>query len=276
MTQRPLGRLIIILTITLLGLFLLFGSCSSSQSIALKSTQLRLQDMQRDPFIQEYASEEIAEAERAMDYAELRWEEVQDPEEVALLSRQTERLLDDALLIAEERASAKNGAQRARLRLQETNEANGIVATARGTTKTHIEHSAAGLSAILRKQASGPQKEIYLSLRSDLLFDHNGHTLNEDIIPSLAPILSYLQTHPEQHVRIEGHTDSTDDMIFNQQLSEGRARALSNYLVQQGIPRARIHPEGLGEEYPVASNSTSSGRLRNRRIDFFIFTPPKT
>jgi OOP family OmpA-OmpF porin len=273
MTQRPLGRLIIILTITLLGLFLLFGSCSSSQPAALRSTQLRLQDMQRDPFIQEYASDEIAEAKRAMDYAELRWEEVQDPEEVVVLSRQTERLLDDALIIAEERASAKNGAQRARLRLQETSDTREGVSTAQGANKTHLEHSAAGLSAILRQQASRPQKEIYLSLRSDLLFEHNGQTLNEETTPSLAPILSYLQTHPEQHVRIEAHTDSTDDVMFNKQLSAGRARALSNHLVQHGIPRARIHHEGLGEEYPVASNSTSSGRLRNRRIDFFIFTP---
>ena len=273
MTQRPLGRLFLMIMCSLLGLFFLFGSCSLSLPPTLKSTRTRVQELQQDPFIQEYAHEEMAEAERAMRYAELRWEEVQDPEEVSMLTRQTERLLDDTMVIAEERASLQNGAQRARLRFRQPSDSHSSSEGVFNPQKLNIEHSAIGLETRLKDQAKSPDKEIYLSLRSDLLFEHNTDLLNEEIPLSLEPIVSYLATHPEQHIRIEGHTDSTDDMVFNKEFSEARARRIVNFLTERGIARTRIQFQGLGEEYPVASNSTSSGRLRNRRIDLFIFTP---
>lgn len=69
---------------------------------------------------------------------------------------------------------------------------------------------------------------------------------------------------------IAGYTDNTGDANANQQLSEKRANAVRNYLVQQGVPAERLTAVGYGEQDPIADNSTAEGRLKNRRIEFNV------
>jgi outer membrane protein OmpA-like peptidoglycan-associated protein len=52
------------------------------------------------------------------------------------------------------------------------------------------------------------------------------------------------------------------------QLSEQRANAVRDYLIQQGVPAAMLTAKGYGDTKPVATNSTEEGRFRNRRIEF--------
>jgi outer membrane protein OmpA-like peptidoglycan-associated protein len=72
-------------------------------------------------------------------------------------------------------------------------------------------------------------------------------------------------------ITIEGHTDSVGSSKANQAVSAQRAAAVKQYLVDQGADASRIQTEGLGEAYPVASNSTEAGRQKNRRVEV-IFT----
>lgn len=72
------------------------------------------------------------------------------------------------------------------------------------------------------------------------------------------------------NVRIEGHTDSTGSDAYNQSLSERRANAVRDYLVDHGIDGARLTTEGKGESQPVASNDTADGRYQNRRVEFHV------
>jgi outer membrane protein OmpA-like peptidoglycan-associated protein len=66
---------------------------------------------------------------------------------------------------------------------------------------------------------------------------------------------------------IEGHTDNIGSERYNQQLSEARAKSVVVYLVRQhGIEAARLTPIGCGQQYPIDSNSTESGRQMNRRV----------
>jgi OOP family OmpA-OmpF porin len=66
---------------------------------------------------------------------------------------------------------------------------------------------------------------------------------------------------------IEGHTDSIGSERYNQQLSEARAKSVVVYLVRRhGIEAARLTPIGCGQQYPIDSNSTESGRQMNRRV----------
>jgi outer membrane protein OmpA-like peptidoglycan-associated protein/uncharacterized protein YidB (DUF937 family) len=67
---------------------------------------------------------------------------------------------------------------------------------------------------------------------------------------------------------IGGHTDSTGDSGSNQALSQQRADAVRNYLIQQGVPAEMLVAKGYGDSQPVASNDTEEGKFRNRRIEF--------
>jgi OOP family OmpA-OmpF porin len=68
-------------------------------------------------------------------------------------------------------------------------------------------------------------------------------------------------------VRIEGHTDSIGTEAYNRGLSERRATAVRDYIGSAGISGSRLSPQGFGEADPVASNDTSDGRARNRRVE---------
>jgi outer membrane protein OmpA-like peptidoglycan-associated protein len=80
----------------------------------------------------------------------------------------------------------------------------------------------------------------------------------------------------EGAVALEGHTDAVGTDEYNQALSERRAAAAKQYLVDSfGIPPARLSAVGLGKSDPIASNEDASGRSHNRRVDF-IFSAPST
>jgi outer membrane protein OmpA-like peptidoglycan-associated protein/uncharacterized protein YidB (DUF937 family) len=69
-------------------------------------------------------------------------------------------------------------------------------------------------------------------------------------------------------LEIGGHTDNTGDAAANMALSQQRADAVRNYLVQQGVPANMLVSKGYGDTRPVASNDTDEGKFRNRRIEF--------
>jgi len=76
--------------------------------------------------------------------------------------------------------------------------------------------------------------------------------------------------HPDLKFQVEGHTDNVGEPTFNQKLSQTRAEAVRDYLVQQGVPAGSITAEGLGDADPVASNNTSEGRAQNRRVEIIV------
>ena len=67
-----------------------------------------------------------------------------------------------------------------------------------------------------------------------------------------------------------GHTDSVGTDAYNQKLSLRRSQAVKAYLVSKGIDKTRIYTEGKGEKQPVADNSTSEGRAKNRRVEIEV------
>jgi OOP family OmpA-OmpF porin len=75
---------------------------------------------------------------------------------------------------------------------------------------------------------------------------------------------------PSTNFEIAGHTDSSGDMIFNQELSVKRAQAVADYLVKAGLPADRFTAVGYGSAVPVATNDTDEGKAQNRRIEFVV------
>ena len=87
---------------------------------------------------------------------------------------------------------------------------------------------------------------------------------------SLDQVVNIMNENPGLHIRVEGHTDNAGDDDANMRLSQDRANAVKDYLVSKGINADRIAAEGFGETQPIADNNTSSGRMKNRRIELRV------
>jgi outer membrane protein OmpA-like peptidoglycan-associated protein len=109
---------------------------------------------------------------------------------------------------------------------------------------------------------------------SDVLFDTGKADLKPGAREKLARISGILGSHPGLALSVEGHTDSVGSAEFNQQLSERRAESVRGYLVGQQIAPASVAAIGLGEDHPVASNDTASGRQQNRRVEIIVSGEP--
>ena len=102
----------------------------------------------------------------------------------------------------------------------------------------------------------------------DILFDTGSAQIRPSSSDVLAQIGQMLRAHPDLHLRIEGHTDSQGGAAANRQLSQRRAEAVMQVLVDAyGIDRTRLEAVGRGEAEPVASNDTADGRQQNRRVE---------
>lgn len=102
---------------------------------------------------------------------------------------------------------------------------------------------------------------------SDILFEFDKWVIKENFSPELNQWVNYLQNNPQVTAAIHGHTDSTGPTAYNQKLSEKRARAVVNYLVEKGVTPERLTARGFGESEPAAPNATSEGRQKNRRVE---------
>ena len=105
---------------------------------------------------------------------------------------------------------------------------------------------------------------------SDVLFDSGQYTLKPTAREKLARVSGIVLAHPGLRLEAEGHTDSTGTDDFNQKLSEKRALAVRDFLVEQGIPLTSLGAQGFGKGMPVASNDTAAGRQLNRRVELVV------
>ena len=108
-------------------------------------------------------------------------------------------------------------------------------------------------------------KGMQMTLEGDV-FGSGQATMKPEARQHLGKLLQFVRSKPNKHIRIEGHTDSSGSAQANQQLSLQRARSVRDAMVAAGISPSRITTVGEGESNPVASNSTASGRARNRRV----------
>ncbi len=105
---------------------------------------------------------------------------------------------------------------------------------------------------------------------SDVLFDTGQYSLKPAAREKLAKVSGIVLAHPGLRLQVEGHTDSVGSDEFNQQLSEKRAAAVRDFLLQQGISINVVTARGFGKTMPVASNDTAAGRQLNRRVEMIV------
>jgi OOP family OmpA-OmpF porin len=114
-----------------------------------------------------------------------------------------------------------------------------------------------------------PPERLCMSLL--LNFDTNSYQVKEEYKPEIGKVADYMKQYPETTAVIEGYTDSVGNADYNMKLSQQRAEAVVNSLVNDfGIAKSRLSAKGYGATREVAYNSTAEGRAMNRRINAVI------
>lgn len=101
-------------------------------------------------------------------------------------------------------------------------------------------------------------------------FEFDSATLTDSVSERLDNFVNFLNEYPQAQVEITGYTDSSGPAAYNQKLSERRAQSVADYLIAAGIDADRFTVKGMGEENPVADNSTHEGREKNRRVEVVV------
>ena len=106
---------------------------------------------------------------------------------------------------------------------------------------------------------------------SGVYFDTNKYNINDASRETLDKLAGIFQEYPETNILIVGHTDSTGDANYNMTLSKNRAYSVTNYFTDtKGLDKSRFTTHWFGEEQPIADNTTSEGRAKNRRVNIAI------
>ncbi|GGX42748.1 membrane protein [Tateyamaria omphalii] len=111
---------------------------------------------------------------------------------------------------------------------------------------------------------------LIVSFPEAILFATDSFTVRPGLNSDMAALARSLDRYPASTVQIVGHTDSDGDAAYNQQLSERRANAVADVLLNQGVPFNRIQTFGRGESQPIATNLTPEGKQQNRRVEIVI------
>jgi len=123
------------------------------------------------------------------------------------------------------------------------------------------------------------QKDIYLKpikvgqsiVLRNIFFDFDKANIKgQNLKQELENLIKLMNDNPNIKIEISGHTDNIGSAAYNQKLSESRAKAVVDYLIEHGIDRSRLSYMGYGFEKPIAPNDTEEGRQLNRRVEFKI------
>jgi outer membrane protein OmpA-like peptidoglycan-associated protein len=200
------------------------------------------------------------EAERARMMSEATAEDAQRAREEAMQAQhreaESERTARQAIEEAEQaKALAASSATAAQLARREAD----LAVEQADTLRRQLENLQ------LRQTESG----VVVTL-GDVLFESGQTELREEAMASLVEVVDLLQSEPDKNIRIEGHTDAVGDADTNLEISQKRADSVLKALVSLGVDGGRVTTQGMGEDFPIASNETDEGRAQNRRVDVIL------
>ncbi len=105
-------------------------------------------------------------------------------------------------------------------------------------------------------------------ITNGIRFDVNKSTIRPESMGVINEIVQLMKQHAELNFSVEGHTDSDGSAELNQSLSEARAKAVMEKMVEMGIAKERLRSAGHGQTNPIAPNNTTEGKAQNRRVEF--------
>lgn len=111
---------------------------------------------------------------------------------------------------------------------------------------------------------------IRLVMPGSITFETDKSDVRSSFYSVLDSVGVVLAKYNETSLRITGHTDSTGDAAYNQQLSQQRASNVSAYLINRGVISSRLSVVGMGESMHATGNATPEQRAQNRRVELYI------
>lgn len=104
----------------------------------------------------------------------------------------------------------------------------------------------------------------------NIFFEYNKTTLLPISFSELDKVVAFINDNNLQLIEISGHTDSDGSDVYNKTLSQGRAKAVVDYLISKGIPSVKLRAVGYGKSKPIDTNHSAEGKAINRRVEFLL------
>jgi outer membrane protein OmpA-like peptidoglycan-associated protein len=161
-------------------------------------------------------------------------------------------------------AAAKADADQSRLAAQQAQQNENQAVSDKAAMRAQLSEQ---LNSILATRDSA--RGLIVSM-SDVLFDTGQYSLKPGAREKLAKVAGILIAYPGLNIEVGGYTDNVGGDDMNQKLSENRAGAVRNYLVEQGVITNSVTSKGFGNTLPVASNDNAAGRQENRRVELVV------
>ena len=281
---------------------LLAAGCAANPTNArLESARSALEAARADTVLAATSPVEYNRATAAFDRAEKSWRSGADEAEVdhqAFLAQrqielatttgsrrqversieQTSRERDEIRLQASRREAdaAQSQAQTAQSQLQTAQARAADAQSQAAVSQTRAAESQARADALAQRleslEAKPTDRGLVITF-SDVLFDTGQAELRPAAAARISQLAQVMKEYPERRALIEGFTDSTGSLETNQQLSERRAMSVRREMIDQGIAPNRLVTQGHANRFPLADNTSASGRQQNRRVEVVLSNP---
>lgn len=282
--MHPILRRTTVLATALLTAGLMAACASHGPLPALEQARSTVERTSTDPAVGQYAQIELKEARDTLARADRVWTHDKDESEanhLAYLAQQRAEIASNTARTRQIDAQIQqSGSETDRLRLQaRTREADQAKQQALSAEQRAAQQQAAArsaqdrvgvLEAQLRELEAQQTERGLLVTLGDVLFAFDKAELSPQAAPRLDKLARFLTQFPDRKMLIEGYTDSVGADAYNLSLSERRAQAVRDALVQRGVDSARISARGYGKAHPVADNGSADGRAMNRRVEIVI------
>lgn len=278
----------------------LTAACSSlpERIETLDQARSAVEELEQDPLTREVAPTRFENAQAALDRAEAAYDDNEDLEiiehdaYVALRNAQIAQQEIEAQRAREELEQGEAERNRVLLQAREREaERAGQLAAERGEA-LEAQQQALAAQAQQTQQAEARARELeqqtqqleqelanleaeetergWVLTLDNVLFEFDAAELAPGAAMTIDRLAGFLMENPDRNIVIEGHTDSTGPATYNRELAQERADAVRDALMDRGVAPNRIEVRALGEEFPVASNSSEAGRQLNRRVEVVL------
>lgn len=218
------------------------------------------------------AQQAQAQADQARQEAAAAQQRAQDQERLAQqaeeqLQQQQAAAQQAQQQLQQEQAARQQAEQQAQASQQQLQQSQQQVQQAQADKEQVRQRLLGQLNQVLQTKDSARGLIVNMP---DVLFKLNSASLTPEARERLAKVAGILIAYPDINVEVDGYTDNTGSLSYNQQLSEQRAETVRTYLVQQGVPSGSVNAKGFGPNDPIASNDSPDGRRQNRRVNLVV------
>ena len=261
------------------------GARAEELAIVRRAARLRREELQRRDEALRSAEKTAEAAEREIDQLRVALDREQRARELAERDAATAseqvreqrveiaRLRDELQLVRTEGDSAK--VKLARMEGEKQAEENRrqaeLAEQQRRTNEAALKQTLAKFGTV--KESS---RGMQLILSEKIWSGARAAQLNSAAAAKLEPLAALLASNPDYQILIEAYTDNRGDEVSLQQLTQDRARVLSERFQAAGVDPSRIQANGMGTSNPVGPNTSVAGRTRNRRVEITLTAATRT